>query len=127
MPRLHPVLILAVLSVTTTPACAQAAAPFDTDYALTQVPPSVKELKYLIKVPDGVPIEISWVAESIGNAAPPNYELARLDTITKGPLLYTCYSRPKNGWPIGIYRLDFLHKGKVFHTVRFAVEDNTDE
>jgi hypothetical protein len=56
-----------------------------------------------------------WIAEDVGNAAPPNYKIAEKSmTITvenEGSLNMT---KPTNGWPVGKYRLEiYLNDTRV--------------
>ena len=91
--------------------------------SFTELPPTVPELRFAFACPDGLEVEVRWIAENVGDVAPPNSEIARLVLVTKGPLNLARFTRPTNGWPLGLYRLELRHEGKVFHTVRYVIED----
>ncbi|MEM8944196.1 MAG: hypothetical protein AAGD11_03360 [Planctomycetota bacterium] len=88
-----------------------------------ELPSTIEELRFAFSVADGIAVEHRWIAEDVGAAAPANYEIARLNAITKRPLNLARLSRPTNGWPLGLYRLELVHNKQVFHTVHFMVED----
>lgn len=88
-----------------------------------ELPPTIPELRYVFACPDDLEIEMRWIAEDVGQAAPPHYPVASVPHTTGGPLNIAHLSRPTAGWPHGLYRLELCHEGQVFHTVRFAIED----
>lgn len=92
-------------------------------FAFTELPPSVRELRYAFACPDGLEIEMCWIAQDVGDAAPANFVIGRVAVTTRGPLNVARLSRPKNGWPLGLYRLELRRSGKAFHTVYYAIEE----
>ena len=88
----------------------------------TELPASIKELRFAFECKDGLQIEARWIAQNVGDAAPANSLIAKVKMVTRGPLNLARLSRPTNGWPLGLYRLELWHNQKPFHTVRYVIE-----
>jgi hypothetical protein len=71
----------------------------------------------------GATIKGVWIAEDVGNKAPPNYKIAEkslaLPFINSGSLTL---SKPNNGWPVGSYRLEIYLGSTLAKTVKFTVK-----
>ena len=74
-------------------------------------------------VTSGTVLKGVWVAEDVGNAAPPNYKLIdKSMTITlenEGSLNVT---KPTNGWPVGKYRLEIYLNDTLVKTLPFTIK-----
>jgi uncharacterized RDD family membrane protein YckC len=68
-----------------------------------------------------LPIKSVWIAEDVGNAAPPNYELAER-SIAGADIGDFSITSPSNGWPVGKYRLDIYLGDKLARQVPFRIE-----
>ena len=71
----------------------------------------------------GTSLNSVWIAENVGEAAPPNYKIAEkkltLPFMNSGEV---SLSMPDAGWPTGSYRLELYLGDKLVTTVRFNVE-----
>ena len=88
-----------------------------------ELPPTIDRLRFVFACPDGLEIEAKWVAQNVGDVAPPNTLIDSVKMKTQGPLNVVQLSRPTNGWPLGMYRLELSHNNKTFHVVRYVIED----
>jgi hypothetical protein len=76
---------------------------------------------------EGLKLSVSlrgvWIAEDVGNVAPPNYKIAEADTrslvANEG---YFSLSRPNHGFPVGRYRLEIYLGDEMVKTVPFSVQ-----
>ena len=91
--------------------------------SFTELQPSVKMLRFAFECQDGLEIEARWIAQNVGKSAPPNYVIGTYTMVTRGPLNITTLSRPTNGWPLGLYRLELVHNGTVFHVEHYVIDD----
>jgi uncharacterized RDD family membrane protein YckC len=68
-----------------------------------------------------VPIKSVWIAEDVGNGAPPNYQIAEKSTsgVNEGRFYMTS---PTNGWPIGKYRLEIYIGDNLAKQVPFSIK-----
>ena len=94
--------------------------------------PSVPVVHVLHRTTDvprnGDVYEIQWIAEDVGQAAPPNSVITTVDKevteVVAGGTYYTLTShltKPTNGWPVGQYRVEIGLGGKPVTTARFAI------
>lgn len=88
----------------------------------TELPNSIKVLRNVFECEDGLKIEARWIAQDVGDVAPANSLIAKVEMVTRGPLNVAQLSRPTNGWPLGLYRLELWHQQKSIHTVYYAIE-----
>jgi len=72
---------------------------------------------------------IQWIAEDVGEAAPPNTVIATLNNqvsdVALGVKNYVVNSRltkPTKDWPVGKYRVEVKLGGKLVTTARFAIQ-----
>jgi uncharacterized RDD family membrane protein YckC len=67
------------------------------------------------------PLKSVWIAEDVGNAAPPNYQLAAksMSGVNEGKFYVTS---PANGWPIGKYRLEIYIGDTLAKQVPFSIK-----
>lgn len=92
-------------------------------FSYVELPKTIKQLRFVFACQDGQEIETRWIAENVGDAAPPNSLIARTSMVTHGPLNVAQLTRPTNGWPLGLYRLELWRHHKPFHAVHFVIED----
>lgn len=78
---------------------------------------------------NGDVFEIAWIAEDVGEAAPANTVIRTTNHVAEDMVpemvSYTItgsLTKPTNGWPIGKYRVEVKHDGKLVTTARFAIE-----
>jgi hypothetical protein len=64
-----------------------------------------------------------WVAENIGNDAPPDFKVDEASTIAEGPTAHGRFilSRPENGWALGDYRAEFYVDDLLVETVKLKI------
>jgi uncharacterized RDD family membrane protein YckC len=69
----------------------------------------------------GVPIRSVWIAEDVGDAAPPDYQLEdkSIDGVNEGSFYITT---PANGWPVGKYRLEIYIGDKLAKQIPFTIK-----
>jgi len=64
-----------------------------------------------------------WIAEDVGNVAPPNYKIDEASlTVAVANQGNFSLSKPNKGFPVGKYRLEIYSGDKLLKTVRFRVE-----
>ena len=68
-----------------------------------------------------VPIRSVWIAEDVGGAAPPNYQLEdkSIVGVNEGSFYITT---PANGWPVGKYRLEIYIGDKFAKQIPFTIK-----
>lgn len=69
----------------------------------------------------GVPIRSVWIAEDVGDAAPPDYQLEdkSIDGVNEGSFYITT---PANGWPVEKYRLEIYIGDKLAKQIPFTIK-----
>jgi hypothetical protein len=74
-------------------------------------------------VQDGDKIRSVWMADNVGNAAPPNTKIDEKTLTLKGDTQDGDFSlsKPTNGWPRGQYHLDIYVNGELATTVKFTI------
>jgi len=72
---------------------------------------------------------IQWIAEDVGQAAPPNTVIGTLNEEVKevapGTTNYVVNSKltkPDKGWPVGKYRVEVKRGDKLETTARFSIQ-----
>ena len=67
------------------------------------------------------PLKSVWIAEDVGDVAPPNYQLAEksMSGLNEGKFYVT---RPTNGWPIGKYRLEIYIGDTLAKQIPFSIK-----
>jgi uncharacterized RDD family membrane protein YckC len=67
------------------------------------------------------PLKSVWIAEDVGDAAPPNYQLGAksMSGVNEGKFYITI---PTNGWPIGKYRLEIYIGDTLAKQVPFSIK-----
>jgi len=92
--------------------------------------PEIHLLHVTPKVPEkGQQFVITWIAEDVGQAAPPNHKLAETPLTydgenQKAAAHYTIHghlTRPTKGWPTGRYRVEILSKGAAVAEAKFQI------
>jgi hypothetical protein len=74
-------------------------------------------------VKSGTVLKGVWIAEDVGNAAPPNYKLVEYPitiTVENHGSLYV--TKPANGWPAGKYRLEIYLNDTRMKTLPFTIK-----
>lgn len=71
----------------------------------------------------GDQIRAVWVAEDVGDAAPPNYKVAETSKTATEPRSFGTFtlSKPNKGWPVGKYRLELYLGTELVETLRFTI------
>ena len=97
---------------------------FDTTVPVVHVTYKTKDLPKVGEV-----YVIQWIAEDVGQAAPPNTVIGTLDEEVKayepGTSNYVVNSKltkPTNGWPVGKYRVEIKRGDKLETTARFSIQ-----
>lgn len=67
------------------------------------------------------PLKSVWIAEDVGDAAPPNYQLAAksMSGVNEGKFYVTS---PANGWPIGKYHLEIYIGDTLAKQIPFSIK-----
>jgi len=94
--------------------------------ATTAFAPDAENIYLLFKTTGGKKgdkIRAALIAESVGDAAPPNTKVFEtavdMDGDTEDGELF--FSKPTNGWPIGKYRVDVYVNDQIATTAKFTV------
>lgn len=72
---------------------------------------------------DHAKVRAVWIAENVGDIAPPNYRIDEAETIATSPEARGAFtlSRPPNGWAAGNYRVEFYLEGTLVESVRIKI------
>jgi hypothetical protein len=72
---------------------------------------------------------IAWIAEDVGDAAPPNTVIATLNeevkdvvAATQNYVVNSRLTKPTNGWPAGSYRVEIKLGEGLLTTARFSIQ-----
>ncbi len=63
-----------------------------------------------------------WIAEDVGQGAPPNYKIQEGTLNTAADEGKFTLTKPNNGWPVGKYRLEIYLGNDLARTVPFTVK-----
>jgi hypothetical protein len=91
------------------------------------IPADTEELvfKYTVKGDSsGQTVSGTWIAEDVGDAAPPETVIDQAAEVKLGSLeneVTFKLSRPTNGWPLGKYRLEVKSGDKIIDTQKFQI------
>jgi hypothetical protein len=68
-------------------------------------------------------IRAVWIAENVGDVAPPDYTIDEASTTANGPNTHGTFtlSRPEDGWAPGNYRVEFYLDADLIETVKLKV------
>jgi hypothetical protein len=71
----------------------------------------------------GDKIRSVWIAEDVGEVAPPNYKLDEASVDADGPRAFGTFTitKPTKGWPVGKYRLEIYQGDNLVETVKFDI------
>ena len=71
----------------------------------------------------GDKVRCVWIAEDVGNAAPPNYKVDEAQSTASGPEAFGTFtlSRPNKGWPPGKYRVELYAGDQLADTLKFTI------
>jgi hypothetical protein len=71
----------------------------------------------------GDKIRSVWIAEDVGEVAPPNYKLDEASVAADGPRAFGTFTitKPTKGWPVGKYRLEIYQGDNLVETVKFDI------
>lgn len=74
-------------------------------------------------LPRQAKIRIVWIAENIGDAAPPDYTIDESTALASEPDSHGIFtlSRPDNGWAPGDYRVEFYIDDALTETVKLKI------
>jgi hypothetical protein len=72
---------------------------------------------------DQAKIRVLWIAENIGDVAPPNYTIDEADTTAPAADARGVFelSRPEGGWAPGDYRVEFSIDDELIKTVKLKI------
>jgi hypothetical protein len=72
---------------------------------------------------EGAKIRAVWIAEDLGDVAPPNYTIDEAATTANGPSTHGTFtlSRPDDGWVPGDYRVEFYLDAELVETVKLKI------
>ena len=76
-------------------------------------------------LPSGARVRIVWVAEDVGDIAPPNFIVDETSSIVTMPELSARFtlSRPMDGWAAGKYRVEIYIDDKLVQAVKVSIRD----
>jgi hypothetical protein len=71
----------------------------------------------------GAKVRAVWIAENIGDDAPPDYKMDEATTIAEGPTAHGTFvlSRPEDGWALGDYRAEFYVDDVLVDTLKLKI------
>jgi hypothetical protein len=74
-------------------------------------------------LPDRVKIRAAWIAENIGDDAPPDYKIDEATVTATAPNSHGIFtlSRPEEGWTPGDYRVEFYVNDELTETVTLKI------
>jgi hypothetical protein len=74
-------------------------------------------------LPAKAKIRAVWIAEDVGDVAPPNYKLDEATVTANRPDQFGTFtiSRPNKGWPAGKYRAEFYVNDDLAEQVEFTI------
>lgn len=73
---------------------------------------------------EGAKVRAVWIAENVGDIAPPNYKIDEATATATAPDAHGMFtlSRPDDGWAPGSYRVEFYLDGALVETVKLTIE-----
>ncbi len=68
---------------------------------------------------------VAWIAEDVGDVAPPNFIVDQMVTTIARPEFGARFtlSRPRDGWAPGRYRVELYLEEELVGTVKVTIED----
>ena len=71
----------------------------------------------------GAKVRVVWIAENIGDDAPPNYKVDEAVAIAESPTAHGAFtlSQPEDGWAPGDYRAEFYVDDLLVETVKMQI------
>lgn len=74
-------------------------------------------------LPDQAKIRVVWIAENIGDIAPPNYTIDEATATAHSPEAHGAFtlSKPDVGWAPGNYRVEFYVNADLVETVKLKI------
>ena len=71
----------------------------------------------------GAKVRAVWIAENIGDDAPPDYKVDEATVIAEGPVAHGAFtlSQPDDGWALGDYRVEFYVDDVLVDTVKLKI------
>ena len=71
----------------------------------------------------GAKVRAVWIAENIGDDAPPDYKVDEASAIAESPTTSGVFSlsRPDDGWALGDYRAEFYVDDVLVETVKLRI------
>jgi hypothetical protein len=72
---------------------------------------------------EGDKIRAVWIAEDVGDVAPPNYKLDEASVTADGRRAFGTFTitKPNKGWPVGKYHVDFYRGDQLVETLKFEI------
>jgi hypothetical protein len=78
-------------------------------------------------LPVGGKVRVVWIAEDVGDIAPPNFVVDETTTIidtTESGVQFTL-SRPKDGWAVGTYRVELYLDDNLMESMKVTIAERT--
>lgn len=77
-----------------------------------------------LDIREGAKVRAVWIAEDVGDIAPPNYKIDEAKTIAASPDAHGMFtlSRPEDGWAPGKYRVEFYLDDTLVETVKLEIK-----
>jgi hypothetical protein len=83
---------------------------------------STPDIHYQVTVDNKSIVSASLVVVDVGDVAPPGYEVASAELISQRNLPSTfTFSKPDQGWPLGVYKIVVKSNDRIIETVLFNV------
>ena len=78
-----------------------------------------------VNLPVGAYVRVAWIAEDVGDIAPPNFIVDQTETEIETPEFGARFtlSRPKDGWAAGKYRVELYLDDELLETVKVNIVD----
>lgn len=104
--------------------CLAPAADVSPVYATTTFPADIRKIAAVFRLGEDEAIQTltsRWIAVDVGDAAPPNFEIAKADLPLQGRDRGSFRLSLPQDFPVGTYRLEVLADGQPWQTVNFNI------
>ncbi len=77
-----------------------------------------------LDIREGAKVRAVWIAEDVGDIAPPNYKIDEAKAVAASPDAHGTFilSRPEDGWAPGKYRVEFYLDDILVDTVKLEIK-----
>ncbi len=91
------------------------------------IPPTIPEIVYFYELAPNASGRVTgvWIATDVGEIAPANFliDSLSLELPPGGEASFTL-TRPTNGWPLGLYRLELYLNGRLVAVEPFVIQQD---